>query len=106
MAPLICCTGETFKKSLQKLSFHLVYLFIFRLHVSVYAKHQQSIQDLDDNKCNVNYMLIVTHFLIALYMQSTNKAKQRLFAKHTVPKEAQRSPQEARKVFWQHSPSS
>lgn len=50
------------KKSLQKLNFHLVYLFIFDLHVSVYAKNQQSIQNLDDNKCKVNYMLIVTHF--------------------------------------------
>lgn len=62
MAPLICCTDEIFQKSLQKLNFHLVYLFIFDLHVSVYAKNQQSIQNLDDNKCKVNYMLIVTHF--------------------------------------------
>lgn len=63
MAPLICCSDEILKKkiNLQKLNFHLVYFFIFKLHVSVYAKHQQSIQDLD-NKCNVNYMLIVTHF--------------------------------------------
>lgn len=65
------------------------------MHVSVYAKCQQSIQDLDDNKCNVNYMLIVTHFLIALYMQSNNKAKLRLFAKHTVPKEAHKKPEKS-----------
>lgn len=69
IAPLICCTDEILKKqkkppppnNLQKLNFHLVYLYIFKLHVSVCAKHQQSVQDLDDNKCNVNYILIVTH---------------------------------------------
>lgn len=72
-----------------------MYLFIFKLHISVCAKHQQSIQYLDDNKCNVNYMIIVTHFLIAPCMQSSNKAKLRLFAKHSVPKEAHKKPEKS-----------
>lgn len=40
-------------------------------------------------------MLTVTHFLIALYMQSSNKAKLRFFAKHTVPKEAHKKPEKS-----------
>lgn len=61
MVPLICCTAEILKKS-PKAKFSFSLFFFFKWHISACAKHQQSIQDLDDNKCNVNYMVIVTHF--------------------------------------------
>lgn len=65
MVPLICCTAEVFKKSPKAKFSSSLFIFFLKSHVSACAKHEQSIQDLDDNNCNVNYMVIVTHFLIS-----------------------------------------
>lgn len=46
----------------------------------------------------INVKLITCYcysFLIALYMQSNNKSKLRLFAKHTVPKKAHKKPEKS-----------